>query len=98
MKVNLKILLPVLPQAIGRRELEVEFAGETVSDLIEHLIARYGRKARQALLDEEGGLDPVVQVLVNGEEWVPHDRLDTPLNEGDDVLLMAMIAGGSLVD
>jgi molybdopterin converting factor small subunit len=49
MRLNLKILLPVLPEAIGRKDLEVEFAGETVNDLIEHLIARYGRKARQAL-------------------------------------------------
>ena len=49
MKVNLKILLPGLSEVIGRRELQIEFAGETVSDLIEHLVARYGRKARQAL-------------------------------------------------
>lgn len=94
MKVHLRIILPVLPEAIGRKELDVEFAGETVNDLIEHLIARYGRKARQALYDEKGQLDPVVQILVNGEQWVTHDRLDTALQEGDDVILMIMIAGG----
>jgi MoaD family protein len=94
MKVNLKILLPVLPEAIGRRELQVEFAGETVSDLIEHLVARYGRRARQALYDEKGQLDPVVQVLLNGKEWVTHDRLDTVLQDGDNVVLMMMLAGG----
>jgi MoaD family protein len=94
MKVNLKILLPVLPEAIGRKDLEVEFAGETVNDLIEHLVARYGRKARQALYDERGQLDPVVQVLLNGEEWVTHDRLDTALQDGDNVVLMIMLAGG----
>ena len=49
MKVDLKILLPVLPETIGRKELEVEFAGETVNDLIDHLVAQYGRKARQGL-------------------------------------------------
>lgn len=94
MRVNLKILLPVLPEAIGRKELEVEFAGETVNDLIEHLVARYGRKARQALYDEKGNLDPVVQVLLNGEEWVTHDRLDTVLQDGDEVMLMLLLAGG----
>jgi len=94
MRIHLKLFLPALPEAIGRKELEVEFAGETVKDLIEHLIARYGRKARQALYDEKGELDPVVQVLLNGKEWIPHDRLDTTLQDGDDVVLMVMMAGG----
>jgi MoaD family protein len=94
MKIKLKIFLPALPEAIGRKELEVGFAGETVADLIEHLVTRYGRKARQALYDGRGQLDPVVQVLLNGEEWVTHDRLDTALRDGDEVVLMMMMAGG----
>ena len=94
MKANLKILLPVLPEAVGGKELEVEFAGETVSDLIEHLVARYGRKARQALYDDEGKLDSVIQVLLNGEEWVTHDQLDAALQDGDSLILMMMMAGG----
>jgi len=94
MKVNLKILLPMLSEAIGRRELQVEFAGETVNDLIEHLIARYGRQARQALYDEADKLDPAVQVLLNGQEWLTHDLSAAILHEGDDVMLMIMMAGG----
>lgn len=94
MKVNLRILLPTLAKALGRKELELEFGGETVGDLVEHLVAQPGRKARQALLDEKGELDPVVQVLLNGREWVSHDRLDTALQDGDTVVLMMMMAGG----
>lgn len=94
MKVHLKVFLPVLPEAIGRKEVEVEFAGETINDLIEHLIARYGRKARQALYDSDEQLDPVVQILLNGEQWVTHDQLDTLLQDGDEVMLLLMIAGG----
>jgi MoaD family protein len=94
MRVSLKLFLPVLPEVIGGKELEVEFAGETVNDLIEHLVAQYGRKARKALYDKKGKLDPVVQVLVNGQEWITHDRLDTALQDGDSVMLMMMMAGG----
>ena len=94
MKVNLKILLPALPELVGGKELEVEFAGETVNDLIEHLVARYGRKARRALYDDEGKLDSIIQVLLNGEEWVTHDQLDTALQDGDSLILMMMMAGG----
>ena len=94
MKVDLKIFLPVLPEATGRKELQVELAGDTVNDLIEHLIAQYGRKARQALYDRDGQLDPVVQILLNGEQWVTHDQLDTVLQDGDEVMLMMMLGGG----
>lgn len=93
MKVKLEFFLPVLPEVIGGRKLEVEFAGETISDLIEYLVARYGRHARQALFDEKGELDPVVQVLRNGE-GVFHDQLDTALQDGDSVVFMVMMAGG----
>ncbi|MBU0496318.1 MAG: MoaD/ThiS family protein [Chloroflexi bacterium] len=94
MKVQLKILLPVLPETIGRKELEVEFAGESVGDLLDYLVARYGRPARQALYDKKGEWDPMVQILLNGKEWVPHDQLDTALHDGDSVLLMVMMGGG----
>ncbi len=94
MKINLKIFLPLLPEVIGSKELEVEFAGETVNDLIEHLVAQYGRKARQALYDSKGKLDPVIQVLLNGKEWVTHDRLDTILQDDDEMIFMIMMAGG----
>lgn len=94
MKVDLKIFLPVLPEATGGKQLQVEFAGDTVNDLIEHLLAQYGRKARQALYEKDGQLDPVVQILVNGERWVPHDQLDTALQDGDEVMLMMMLGGG----
>ena len=94
MKVLLKVFVPTLPEVMGGRESEIEFVGETVGDLIAHLVAQYGRKAKQALCDEAGQLDPVVQVLLNGEQWITRDQLDTALKDGDDVMLMMMLAGG----
>jgi MoaD family protein len=94
MKVHLKIFLPTLPEAIGDNELDVEFTGTTVRDLIDTLVDRYGQKAKQALYDEKGQFDPLVQVLLNGEEWVTQDRFDTTLQEGDSLIFMMMMAGG----
>jgi MoaD family protein len=94
MKVNLKLLLPTLPEVIGRKEFELEFGGETIGDLIDHLAVQYGPKAEQALYDKKGKLDPVIQVLLNGETWIDHDQLDTVLHDGDSVILMMMMAGG----
>ena len=84
----------MLSDAIGRKELEVEFTGTTVQDLIEHLVTHFGKKAEQALYDENGELDPVIQVLLNGEEWINRDQLDRDLQDGDSVVILMMMAGG----
>jgi MoaD family protein len=94
MKIHLKFFLPGLPEVIGSNELEVEFNGKTVSDLIETLVDQFGQKAREALFDELGKFDPMVQVLLNGEEWVTHDQLHTTLRDGDSLIFMMMMAGG----
>jgi molybdopterin converting factor small subunit len=95
MKVKVKTLLPLLAEAMGRQEVDVEFPGNTAGDLIEHLIQRYGQKARRAICDQAGAMDPVVQLLRNEKEWVRTDRLaETPLRDGDTVTLMMLMAGG----
>jgi MoaD family protein len=95
MKVNLKILgLPTLSKVTGKKELVVNFEGKTVNDLIDYIVKHYGRRAEEALLDEEGKLDITIQVLLNGREWIPHDRFDTALKDDDSIALMLMIAGG----
>jgi MoaD family protein len=95
MRVNLKILsLPMLSKVTGKKELVVNFEGKTVNDLIDYIVKRYGRRAEEALLDEEGKLDITIQVLLNGREWIPHDRFDTILKDGDSIAIMLMIAGG----
>jgi MoaD family protein len=94
MKVNLRIFLPTVPEIIGRKELEVEFSGETINDLIDHLVTKYGKKVRHTLYDEEGKLDQLVQVLHNGESWINNEELNTILQEGDEIVLMMMLGGG----
>jgi len=95
MKVTLKILaLPMLSKAVGAKELAIDFEGETVKDLIEDLVKRFGPKAKQALYDEKGELDLMIQILLNEREWITRDRLDTPLKEGDSLAFMFLAAGG----
>jgi MoaD family protein len=93
-RIHLTILVPDLREAIGRKDIEVEFDGSTVNELIAHLIKMYGHKVRQALYDEHNKLDPMFQVLRNGQEWVTNDKLDQPLQDGDGIILMMMMAGG----
>ena len=95
MKVKVKTLLPLLAEAMGKQEIEVQFAGTTAGELVEHLVRCYGHKARKALHDRDGAMDPVVSMLRNEKEWIRTDRLaETTLLEGDTVTLMMLMAGG----
>jgi molybdopterin converting factor small subunit len=86
--------LPALARALGGKKIEVEFPGDTVGNLVDHLVERYGDAAEEALLDDEGHLDSIVQILVNEKQWVVHDDLDVPLNDGDSVIFMLLVVGG----
>jgi len=94
-KVELRLMaLPALAKALGSKKLDIEFPGETVADLVNYLAEKYGKAAKEALLDEEGKLDNIIQILINEEKWVVHDELDVPLKEGDSVILMLLVVGG----
>jgi MoaD family protein len=94
-RVTVKTFLPLLAETMGRQEAEIEFDGATVQDLLDHLVRRHGTKARKALYDREGELDPVVQILLNEQGWVGRDELaETALADGDSVTIMMLMAGG----
>ena len=86
--------LPALARAMGGKKSEVDFPGQTVADLLDHIVKQYPGAAKEALLDKDGQLDPIIQILVNEKEWVVHDKLDVALKEGDSVILMLLVAGG----
>jgi molybdopterin converting factor small subunit len=93
--VTVKTLVPTLAEAMGGQEATVEFPGATVGDLLEHLVGRYGVRARKALHDRDGELDPVVQILLNEQEWVGRDDLEArSLTDGDTVTILMLMAGG----
>ena len=95
MRVELRLMaLPALAKVVGGKRVEVDFAGDTVADLVNHLVQQYGPAAREALLDEDGNLDDIIQILINEQQWVVHDDLDTSLKEGDSVILMLLVVGG----
>jgi MoaD family protein len=93
-RVRLRLYLPMLAQVMGGKEQTVEFPGTTVRDLLDHLMQRHGRRAREALLDENGELDLVIQMVVNEAVWISRQELDTDLQDGDEVTIMVPMAGG----
>ena len=95
MKIHLDTRrVPDLTKALGKENIDFEFNGETVGDLIEGLASKYGAKAREALYDSRGNFDGMIQIILNSKEWVPSDKLETRLKPDDRVSLMLLIGGG----
>lgn len=65
-----------------------------VKELLQKLAEKYGEEFAKRVLDEQGGLKPFINMYVNGKDIRFLGGLSTPLNEGDEVLILPAISGG----
>ena len=75
----------------GARQVEAE--GGTVRELLEDLAARYPALGAQLL--ENGGIAPFVNVYLGGEDVRTLDGLETAVTDGQTLILLPAMAGGS---
>ncbi len=95
MKITVEFLsLPIVVKKVGSKTIALDFSGTTVNDLIQEVAGKYGRDVQKFLLDETGQLDMSLSVLINQQEWVRHNQMDRPLQNGDRVTIMMLVAGG----
>lgn len=94
---NLKVRffgLYELTQQIGNEEFDIQPAGDTFGDALRHLSERFGEPFRRIILADGGAVNPVIQVLLNEEEYLQRDAFNQRLKDGDELFFMFMIAGG----
>ena len=76
--------------------LEIEIGNITLMELLHELSHRFGEGFSQMVLDKAGkGPNEQVRILINGRHYthIPQ-KLNTRLQEGDEVALFPPIAGG----
>ena len=95
MKIHVEFLgFPMVSDVVGKKKLELDIPGNTVKNVIDELIRLYGKKVREAFYDEKENFDVTVQMTLNGKTFIPADQHHTPLNEGDTLVFMLLLAGG----
>lgn len=97
MLVDLRLPGPLRPYAGGRRAVTValpESPPATVGRLLEALGGEHPG-VRQRVVDELGVLRPHVNVFVNGESVRYLRGLETPLRDGDEVMILPAVSGGT---
>jgi MoaD family protein len=95
MKITVEFLsLPAVTKIVGDKSITLEFPGRTIDDLLTLITDRYGQKVRNFLFDDSGKLDMMLKILLNGSQWIRRDQLDKPLENGDRITIMMLVAGG----
>jgi MoaD family protein len=91
----IEVRIPTILRTYTGGQKAVEGAGDTISDLLSDLDAKYpGLRGR--LVTEEGGLHRFVNVYVNDEDVRFLGALDAKVNDGDTVTILPAVAGGAL--
>ncbi|CAN5222282.1 sulfur carrier protein CysO [soil metagenome] len=83
---------PVLRAQVGDAK-QVEAQGETVGEVLQHLLSQHPVLSDQ-LLTPEGQLNRFVNVYLNGQDIRYLGELDTPVGERDTLIVLPAMAGG----
>ena len=95
MKINITFLsLPKVTKIIGGKSILFNFSGQTINDLLNELVKKYGIELGQFLLDDSGKLDSIFKVLLNEKQWISRDQMNKTLEAGDQVTFMMLVGGG----
>ena len=84
---------PVLRQAVGG-ERTVDVSGETVGEVLTNLCDQHPAVGAQ-ILTPDGDLHKYVNVYVNDEDARLLQWTDTPVGEGDTLMILPAMAGGA---
>jgi molybdopterin converting factor small subunit len=87
-----RVRIPPALRAETSGAREIEASGRTVRELLDDLMSRF--PALRAQLLEEDELAPFVNVYVEGEDVRTRDGLDTPVDDGSQIILLPAMAGG----
>lgn len=88
---TLRIPTPLRPYAEGQSEISVQ--GATVGEALDDLVSQFPA-LKKHLFSETGELRPFVNLFL-GDEDVRHlQGAETPLKEGDRLMIIPSIAGG----
>ena len=83
MKVTVEFLsLPLITQPLGKKKIDMEFQGSTLSDLARDLGSKI-KRAKDILLRSDGVIDDDIQIYINGDRVQREESDNKKLSEGD---------------
>ena len=85
----------LLRDIVGSWEIELTIPeGTTIGEALEGLAKRYGKRFREYVYDEKGGVRGHLIFLINGESINALKGFETVLREGDSLVILPPVGGG----
>lgn len=91
MKLNVK-LFANFREVAGKKDVPLEFDGNTAGDAIRALIQAY--PGLEKLMLHEGQIRPYVNVMLNGKNIKDIGGPGAIVKEGDDIAIFPPVSGG----
>jgi sulfur-carrier protein len=91
--MNIKVRVPLSLHKLTGNKTEFECHGDTVEELLANLNSQY-HGLKEMLYDEEGRIKPSFCLFVNGRIVRIKNKEEILLKDGDEILIMQLIAGG----
>ncbi len=87
--------IPTPLRAYTGGQAEVNVSGEKVSDALNDLTNQYP-PIKPHLFNDDGGLRPFVNLFVGENNIKDLQGVDTPIREGERLMIIPSIAGGNI--
>jgi hypothetical protein len=95
MKVRIKFI--GMPESLSMfengKEFQVDFAGDTLKDLLGYLLLRISNKKKNIFFDDQGDISSELFTLINGRLTTDSNRLRQRLYENDLIEILPAPGG-----
>jgi MoaD family protein len=92
MRLTIKLLKP-FSAAVGKSELEIDFKGKTLNDLLKYLVNKYPKLEKEFFKDNSE-LTEYICIFINDKPLSALNGIDTLIKNGDEILFFIPISGG----
>ncbi|MGH9905013.1 MAG: molybdopterin-synthase adenylyltransferase MoeB [Pyrinomonadaceae bacterium] len=95
--MSVTIMIPTALRQFSGGSARLEVEAKSVSDALERLTSEYA-ELRRHLFNDQNAVRSFVNIYVNDEDVRHQSGVDTPLKEGDTVMIVPAIAGGATAE
>ena len=92
MKIKIKFLKP-FSNTVGKNELEIEFNGSTIEDLLKAIVDRHPNMKKELYTKTEE-LTEYICIFVNDKPISALNGTNTELKNNDELLFFVPVSGG----
>lgn len=95
--MSVTVLIPTTLRSFTNRRSEIELEGNNVREVIQALADEYP-ETKKAIFEEDGTPRAFINIFVGDSNIKGLQGFDTPVKDGDEIMLIPAIAGGRAED